>query len=317
MKSRARAGPRGRIVISSTATPSQFGARSARGARDTRPHRRVPRATAKRCEHGLYRRLPARSAPAVAPISSRAMRGAMYRSVHEQLFTLRSDCLLYPAHDYRGLTVTSVGRGDAFQSPSRRRRSAEEDFVGYMANLNLPHPRQIAVAVPANLHCGEPEHAGDAELGSAGLGGSDLYVRGHLGNLPPALEEALPLRAADRRARGGSGIQRTTRSHPYGARLLPLKTASWPARAAALDRERRPLVAVCRSGARSGAGGGAVAEGRFHAGLANLAGGMLRWRAEGCPVEGGQGTRINTTPRSLRSLPPRGRSEFLGAALRN
>src|SRR5437660_11902736 len=33
---------------------------------------------------------------------------AMYRSIHEQIFTLPDDCLLYPAHDYRGLTATSV-----------------------------------------------------------------------------------------------------------------------------------------------------------------------------------------------------------------
>src|SRR5436190_22717453 len=33
---------------------------------------------------------------------------SMYQSVHTQIFTLPQDCLLYPAHDYRGLTVTSV-----------------------------------------------------------------------------------------------------------------------------------------------------------------------------------------------------------------
>src|SRR5437763_2471789 len=38
----------------------------------------------------------------------------MYRSIHEQIFTLPEDCLLYPAHDYRGLTVTSVGEERRF-----------------------------------------------------------------------------------------------------------------------------------------------------------------------------------------------------------
>ena len=81
---------------------------------------------------------------------------AMYRSIHEQIFTLPDDCLLYPAHDYRGLTVTSVAEERRF-NPRIGGEIGRGDFTGYMKNLRLAHPKMIDVAVPANLRCGRPE----------------------------------------------------------------------------------------------------------------------------------------------------------------
>ena len=82
----------------------------------------------------------------------------MYRSVRSQILTLPPACLLYPAHDYRGLTVTSVAEERRF-NPRLGGEIGESDFVGYMNNLGLPHPKLIDVAVPANLRCGRPEAA--------------------------------------------------------------------------------------------------------------------------------------------------------------
>src|SRR5215468_9939952 len=79
----------------------------------------------------------------------------MYRSVHDQIFSLPDDCLLYPAHDYRGLTATSVAEERRF-NPRLGGEIAVGDFVGYMNNLGLPHPKLIEIAVPANLRCGHP-----------------------------------------------------------------------------------------------------------------------------------------------------------------
>ena len=75
---------------------------------------------------------------------------AMYRSIHEQIFTLPDDCLLYPAHDYRGLTVTSVAEERRF-NPRIGGEIGIGDFTGYMKNLRLAHPKLLDVAVPANL----------------------------------------------------------------------------------------------------------------------------------------------------------------------
>src|SRR5690606_37678579 len=80
----------------------------------------------------------------------------LYHSVREQLFSLPDECLLYPAHDYRGLTVSSAGEERQF-NPRLGGLILEDDFVGYMNNLGLAHPKQMDVAVPANLQCGRTD----------------------------------------------------------------------------------------------------------------------------------------------------------------
>src|SRR3954462_125775 len=79
---------------------------------------------------------------------------AMFASVREHIFSLPATCLLYPAHDYRGITATSVEEERRY-NPRLGGDIAVDDFAGYMKNLNLPHPKQIDVAVPANLKCGQ------------------------------------------------------------------------------------------------------------------------------------------------------------------
>ena len=80
---------------------------------------------------------------------------ALYRSVRSRIFSLPETCLLYPAHDYRGLTATSVAEEKKF-NPRLGGEIGEGDYVGYMKNLDLPHPKKIDEAVPANLRCGQP-----------------------------------------------------------------------------------------------------------------------------------------------------------------
>jgi len=71
--------------------------------------------------------------------------------------------------------------------------------------------------------------------------------------------------------------------HVPGARLVPL--GSLPARAPEFSKER-PIVTVCRSGARSAQASILLRKAGFEK-VANLAGGMLRWRAQRFVVEGG------------------------------
>ncbi|XP_020105255.1 persulfide dioxygenase ETHE1 homolog, mitochondrial [Ananas comosus] len=75
----------------------------------------------------------------------------LYHSVHSQIFTLPKDTLLYPAHDYKGFSVTTVGE-EMLYNP--RLTKDEETFKSIMENLNLPYPKMIDVAVPANMACG-------------------------------------------------------------------------------------------------------------------------------------------------------------------
>ena len=204
---------------------------------------------------------------------------ALYRSVHSQILTLPQSCLLYPAHDYRGLTVTSVAEERRF-NPRLGGEIGEADFAGYMENLRLPHPKQIDVAVPANLKCGRRDD-GDVSLTAPTWAALTYTFAGIWEIQPQSLEEAAhKIQIVDVREpsefNGPLG-------HIRGAISIPLGELA--ARTEELARER-PVIAVCRSGARSAQATVILQQ----AGLkdaANLAGGMLRWRADGHPVEGG------------------------------
>ncbi|KAG9470811.1 persulfide dioxygenase ETHE1, mitochondrial [Eleutherodactylus coqui] len=75
----------------------------------------------------------------------------LYKSVHSQIFTLPDSCHLYPAHDYTGQMVTTV---EEEKRLNPRLTKSEAEFAKIMNNLNLPRPKQIDIAVPANLKCG-------------------------------------------------------------------------------------------------------------------------------------------------------------------
>jgi len=78
----------------------------------------------------------------------------LYRSVHDKIFALGDDTLVYPGHDYNQRRVSSVGQERA-RNPRLGGGKTVEEFVAIMARLNLPRPKKMDVAVPTNLHCGE------------------------------------------------------------------------------------------------------------------------------------------------------------------
>jgi glyoxylase-like metal-dependent hydrolase (beta-lactamase superfamily II)/rhodanese-related sulfurtransferase len=203
----------------------------------------------------------------------------LFRSVRDKVFSLPDSCLLYPGHDYRGLTASSVGE-EKKHNPRLAESIGEGDFVGYMTNLGLAHPKLMAVAVPANLRCGRPEReeASAAEPDWAPL----AYTFAGIWELQPNwLEEnldrvqILDVREPDEFS-GALG-------HIAGAKLIPL--GSLTGRFMEIEKAR-PVVAVCRSGARSAQATVLLRNAGFGK-VANLAGGMLRWRAQRFPVEGG------------------------------
>ncbi len=78
----------------------------------------------------------------------------LWCSVHEQLFSLPDDTLVYPAHDYRGFTVSTIGEEKRL-NPRLGVSMTLESFVTLMNNLHLPPPTKIHEAVPANRACGQ------------------------------------------------------------------------------------------------------------------------------------------------------------------
>lgn len=201
----------------------------------------------------------------------------LYQSVHSQIFTLPDRCLLYPAHDYRGLTVTSVAEERKF-NPRLGGEIAAADFAGYMENLNLPHPKQIDRAVPANMRCGEPK--GEIDPLDAQTWAPLSYTFAGIWEIAPQACEELAGRVQLIDVREPDEYSGPL-GHIRGATLIPL--AQLEKRAGDLDRER-PIITVCRSGARSAQAAVLLQKAGFPE-VANLAGGMLRWRAAGYPVQ--------------------------------
>jgi glyoxylase-like metal-dependent hydrolase (beta-lactamase superfamily II)/rhodanese-related sulfurtransferase len=199
----------------------------------------------------------------------------MYRSIRERIFDLPDGCLVYPAHDYEGRTSSTVGEERRF-NPRIGGDAREEDFVGYMENLGLPHPRQMEQAVPANLRCGRPladpppERAwGPVVATYAGILEIDpAWVARHRDDV-----HVLDVRAAGELAGELGRIA--------GAQHIPHDELR--ARAAEVP-EGRPVVTVCQSGRRS-AMATLILRKAGREEVANLAGGMLRWRHLGLPTE--------------------------------
>lgn len=79
--------------------------------------------------------------------------GQLYDSIAGRLFDLPDATLVFPAHDYRGRTVTTIGEEKRWNTRIAGR--SRDEFIAVMKGLHLPEPARIREAVPANLGCGE------------------------------------------------------------------------------------------------------------------------------------------------------------------
>jgi rhodanese-related sulfurtransferase len=181
---------------------------------------------------------------------------------------------VYPAHDYDGRTSSTIGEERRY-NPRIGGGAREEDFVGYMRNMALPHPKQIAMALPANLRSGKPENEG-AQAPSWGP-----VITTYAG-----LHEIAPEWVALHRDEVRVLDVRTTvefdgeLGHIERAQLIPLDELR--ARVSEVMTDK-PIVVVCQTGRRSGMGS-AILEKAGLSRIANLAGGMVRWRDLGLPT---------------------------------
>jgi rhodanese-related sulfurtransferase len=144
----------------------------------------------------------------------------------------------------------------------------------------LPHPKKIDVAVPANLRCGQPQ--GDQPQLTDPLWAPLTFTFSGIWEIQPQFLEDLGNRVQIIDVRESSEYSGAL-GHIAGARLIPLGELARRFREINLGK---PVVTVCRSGARS-AQAVVMLQKEGYTDLANLAGGMLRWRAEGRAVEGG------------------------------
>lgn len=192
----------------------------------------------------------------------------LWDSIREQIFSLPDSCLIYPGHDYAGRTVSSVGEERRY-NPRIGGDARREDFVGYMNNLGLPHPKLIDIAVPANQTCGKPTDASALNKVTWGpvtktfAGVPEIrpdWVARHLDEL-----FVLDVRTSAE-FQGELGRLR-------GAHLIPLDELR--TRLNEIPKDAR-VVAVCQSGKRSAMATEILRKAGYDK-VANVAGGLIQW----------------------------------------
>ncbi len=173
----------------------------------------------------------------------------LYRSVHEQLYSLPDDTVVYPAHDYEGRMCTTIGEEKRF-NPRLNLQIGLDEFVDIMEALDLDDPAQMDVALSANLSCGR---RGWSQMAPADAGSQLTRFR------------TIDVREPHEYCNELGHLRRSE--------LLPMDQVAEAM--PAWDKET-PLLMICRSGRRSGK----ICQDLANAGFAeiyNLEGGMIAW----------------------------------------
>ncbi|MEE8444923.1 MAG: rhodanese-like domain-containing protein, partial [Alphaproteobacteria bacterium] len=196
---------------------------------------------------------------------------AQYESIFNKLLTLPDDTLVYPGHDYKGDTVSTIAEEKA-HNPRLQVNSAE-DYVAIMDNLNLPNPKMMDVAVPANLRIGLEQDTPEAASWS-------LTVAQVLKECERPDVVLVDLREAEERAR--HGVIPSSIHAPYKQLDDFVKPGGLLREMAAATGKR--LIYYCAVGERSAM----AVDSSKAAGLDNvchLKGGMEAWAKADAPIE--------------------------------
>lgn len=193
----------------------------------------------------------------------------LFHSITGQIFVLPDDCAIYPAHDYSGRTRSSVAE-EKSHNPRVGGAANERDFVQYMNAMQLPHPKKIDEALPANMRSGmpadgklpdEPDWA-DIRVSFAGV--AEVEPEWVMQNQPSVT--ILDVRDADEIDESLDGL----------VNLVHIPLAELRARVDEVPRDK-PVVTLCRSGKRSSLALG-ILKAAGHEQVANIQGGILHWR---------------------------------------
>ena len=194
---------------------------------------------------------------------------AQYDSIFNRLLKLPNDTLVYPAHDYKGDTVSTIGE-ERRCNPRLQVKSVDE-YVELMNNLKLPNPKMMDVAVPANMHIGLAQDA-VAQKGWAVLAGEAMDL---VGRPDVALVD---LREKSERERHGTIPGALHEPYP---KLRDNLTAGGLLRALGANRR---VVFFCAYGERSAMAVQAAQEAGITS-ACHIQGGIAAWKAAGGPIE--------------------------------
>ncbi len=198
--------------------------------------------------------------------------GAQYDSITEKLFSLPDDTVVYPAHDYRGRTSTTIGTEK--RTNPRIAGKSREQYIELMNNLGLPLPDKIQAVLQPN-QCGL-----DANV----IPFPSLEQLNQVREISPIelarrLNEPHPPVVLD--VREEHEVYHGELGRIPGCHHIPLKEL--PTRRQELEQFKdKVIVTVCRAGVRSAIAAALLKSYGFEA--YNLSGGMVDWKAAGFPA---------------------------------
>jgi rhodanese-related sulfurtransferase len=199
--------------------------------------------------------------------------GEQYDAITQKLFSLPDETLVFPAHDYRGHTHSTIG--EEKRTNPRVAGRTRQAYIDLMNNLGLPLPQGIQESLQPNQSAIEDESVHFPTLAELNqvhqLTAQEVNVRLSTGQAPLLLD----VRELDE-FNGELG-------HIPGSLLLPLKEL--PARINEIDTHKdKDVILICRAGVRSTTAA-AILTGLGFEHVSNLKGGMLDWNDQHLPVE--------------------------------
>jgi len=193
----------------------------------------------------------------------------LYASVHEKIFTLPESTQLYPAHDYKGRTSTTVGE-ELVHNPRLGGGRTVEEFVVIMDALNLPYPKRIDESLPANSNCGVVPWA---PIENTHGGVPEVTIRWVKEESTDANVRIIDVRELEEWLHPLGRVPGSTHT-PLGE--VPQCVVGW--------EPNTRIVVVCRSGARSGQAALTLLREGFTS-VVSMRGGMLAWADAGYDAE--------------------------------
>lgn len=203
----------------------------------------------------------------------------LYHSVHSKIFALPDSCLLYPGHDYKGRTVTTVGE-EKKHNPRLGGGRSESEFVEIMSKLELAYPKKIDLALPANLACGVPTAASVDATPPRDESWAPVEIT--TAGIPEIAPEWVAVHGREARmvdVREPDELV-SELGHIDGVELVPLGKLENTARN---WKREEPLVLICRSAGRSGRAAVQLRSMGFEH-VASMRGGMIAWNELRFPI---------------------------------
>jgi glyoxylase-like metal-dependent hydrolase (beta-lactamase superfamily II)/rhodanese-related sulfurtransferase len=199
--------------------------------------------------------------------------GQQFDSISKKLFTLPEDTLVFPGHDYRGNTQSTIGHEK--RNNPRLAGKTRDQYIAIMCNLGLPLPEQIQEVLQVNATDVE-----DSEINYPSIAELNKVFQM---NAESVLDETgadsstlvIDVRQ-DKEFNGELG-------HIAGAVLIPLNRLAAKTNEFEDDRDRK-IITVCRAGVRSTTAAAILTALNF-TDVHNLKGGMIEWTRKGFAVE--------------------------------